>query len=91
MDRMIAEFLMEMLLGDSSDVRKMKPNFKGIKQFKSSCKVVGEAEFGDDWDRNSLVEIAPIIYDESKKDPTAVRTNVLEGEDAEKRKERRKK
>lgn len=81
-DRMIAEFLLEMMTLET------KPNFKGIKSFPSSSKIVGEAVVDEDMPHNmGSIEIAPVIYDESKKDPV-VRTNVLEGE---KKNERRRK
>jgi len=76
---MIAEFLVEMMMGN------VKPNFEGIKEFNESSSVVGEVEIDDDLPNGmGSIEIAPIVYDESKKDPV-VRTNVLERKD-EKRK-----
>ena len=82
LDRMIAEFLLEMMTLDT------KANFKGIKGFPSSSTIVGEAVVDEDMPHNmGSIEIAPVIYDESKKDPV-VRNNVLEGD---KRNERRRK
>ena len=84
-DRMIAEFLLEMMTLDT------KANFKGIKSFPSSSKIVGEAVVDEDMPHNmGSIEIAPVIYDESKKDPV-VRSNVLEGEGEKKNERRRKK
>ena len=78
MDRMIAEFILEMMMGN------VKPNFEGIKEFTESSSVVGEVEIDDDLPNGmGSIEIAPILYDESKKDPV-VRTNVLESKNGRK-------
>lgn len=78
MDRMIAEFLLEMILGG------VKPRFDGVK-FNEFSKVIGEAVMEEDSHKLGAVEIAPVIYDDSKTDPV-VRTNVLEGENDKKSK-----
>ena len=69
---MIAEFLVEMLMNN------VRPNFDGIDEFPDSSEVVGEVITDEDFpDGMGSIEIAPIVYDESKLDPI-VRTNVLE-------------
>tara|TARA_R100000664_G_scaffold32475_1_gene47488 strand:+ start:12116 stop:12382 length:267 start_codon:yes stop_codon:yes gene_type:complete len=78
-DKMIAEFLVEMLMGN------MKPNFEGIHEFPESSEVVGEVITDEEYPNGmGAIEVAPIIYDESKKDPV-VRTNVLESKDDKKK------
>ena len=77
---MIAEFIAEMLINEYG------MNLDGIHEFPAGSEVVGEVVLEEHRGGMGSVEIAPIIYDESKKDPI-VNTSELEKEDDKKRKE----
>lgn len=75
---MIAEFLAEMLIGEYG------MNLDGIHEFPAGSQVVGEVILDEDRGRMGSVEIAPIIYDDSKMDPI-VNTSELEKKNNDKK------
>ena len=77
-DKMIAEFIAEMLMGEYS------MNLDGIHEFPDGSKVVGEVVLEEYRGGMGSGEVAPIIYDESKMDPI-VNTSELENSKNDKR------
>tara|TARA_R110002020_G_scaffold12642_13_gene46248 strand:+ start:8063 stop:8320 length:258 start_codon:yes stop_codon:yes gene_type:complete len=77
-DKMIAEFIAEMLISEYG------MNLDGIHEFPAGSEVVGEVVLEEHRGGMGSVEIAPIIYDETKMDPI-VNTNELECKNDKKR------